>query len=314
MMSTSTVMAACRLFLRAMEFARSCATRRVLRDAFDADKSVCLISGERTRMSGKDRLPIFPTRMALQIMKGRLRGAQKGHSLLKKKADALQLRFRKILGQIVETKQSMGQVMRDASLSYAQAVFLAGDFGRPIIENVGSAQLRIRSKADNVAGVKIPVFETFLEGTTPFEYTGLGKGGQQIQRCKEFYGKAIKLLVDLASLQTSFLTLDEVIKITNRRVNAIEHVIIPKIERTIAYINSELDEMDREEFFRLKKIQNKKKRVRAANEATAEANKQAAAAAAASVSHGGTGNVFAKTSSEAAPNIITADVDQDVLF
>jgi V-type H+-transporting ATPase subunit D len=100
-------------------------------------------------------------------------------------ADALQLRFRKILGQIVETKQSMGQVMRDASLSYAQAVFLAGDFGRPIIENVGSAQLRIRSKADNVAGVKIPVFETFLEGTTPFEYTGLGKGGQQIQRCKE---------------------------------------------------------------------------------------------------------------------------------
>ncbi len=52
-------------------------------------------------------------------------------------------------------------------------------------------------------------------------------------------------------MQTSFVTLDEVIKITNRRVNAIEHVIIPRIERTIDYITCELDERDREEFFRL---------------------------------------------------------------
>jgi len=56
------------------------------------------------------------------------------------------------------------------------------------------------------------------------------------------------------------LILDEVIKLTNRRVNAIEHVIIPKIENTIAYVISELDEGDREEFFRLKKVQDKKKR------------------------------------------------------
>lgn len=47
---------------------------------------------------------------------------------------------------------------------------------------------------------------------------------------------------------------------TNRRVNALEHVVIPRLENTIGYINSELDEMDREEFFRLKKIQGKKKK------------------------------------------------------
>ncbi|KAG3261262.1 ATP6V1D-like [Ictidomys tridecemlineatus] len=58
---------------------------------------------------------------------------------------------------------------------------------------------------------------------------------------------------------TSFVTLDEAIKITNRRVNAIEHVIIPRIERTLAYIITELDEREREEFYRLKKIQEKKK-------------------------------------------------------
>lgn len=55
------------------------------------------------------------------------------------------------------------------------------------------------------------------------------------------------------------MILDEVIKLTNRRVNAIEHVVIPKIENTINFISSELDEQDREEFFRLKKVQGKKK-------------------------------------------------------
>jgi V-type H+-transporting ATPase subunit D len=54
--------------------------------------------------------------------------------------------------------------------------------------------------------------------------------------------------------------LDEVIKVTNRRVNALEHILIPRAENTIKYINSELDELDREEFYRLKKVQGKKKR------------------------------------------------------
>lgn len=69
-------------------------------------------------------------------------------------------------------------------------------------------------------------------------------------RSKEVYAKAVETLVELASLQTAFMILDEVIRATNRRVNAIEHVIIPRLDNTIKYIMSELDEMDREEFFR----------------------------------------------------------------
>lgn len=53
--------------------------------------------------------------------------------------------------------------------------------------------------------------------------TGLSRGGQQMKRVRENYEKAIDLVIEIASLQTSFFQLDEVIRVINRRVNAIEH-------------------------------------------------------------------------------------------
>ena len=62
------------------------------------------------------------------------------------------------------------------------------------------------------------------------------------------------MLIIVASLQTSFMTLDNALKVTNRRVNALEHVVVPRLNNTVKYILKELDEMEREEFFRLKKV------------------------------------------------------------
>ncbi|KLU85955.1 V-type proton ATPase subunit D [Magnaporthiopsis poae ATCC 64411] len=212
-------------------------------------------------MSGAaDREAVFPTRQSLGLMKAKLKGAETGHSLLKRKSEALTKRFREITRRIDEAKRKMGRVMQIAAFSLAEVTYaVGGDIGYTVQESAKSARFRIRAKQENVSGVLLPAFESYVaEGTNDFAMTGLGKGGQQVQRCRETYARAVEALVELASLQTAFVILDEVIKVVNRRVNAIEHVIIPRTENTIKYINSELDELDREEFYRLKKVAAKK--------------------------------------------------------
>ncbi|KAL3427357.1 ATP synthase subunit D [Phlyctema vagabunda] len=227
-------------------------------------------------MSGAgDREAVFPTRQSLGLMKSKLKGAQTGHDLLKRKSEALTKRFREITRRIDEAKRKMGRVMQIAAFSLAEVTYaVGGDIGYQVQESAKSARFRVRTKQENVSGVFLPAFESYTtEGNNDFGLTGLGKGGQQVQRCRETYARAVETLVELASLQTAFVILDEVIKVVNRRVNAIEHVIIPRTENTIKYINSELDELDREEFYRLKKVANKKQRDTAAQDAEMAAKK-----------------------------------------
>ncbi|KMT05591.1 hypothetical protein BVRB_7g168330 [Beta vulgaris subsp. vulgaris] len=213
-------------------------------------------------MSGQtQRLNVVPTVTVLGVIKARLIGATRGHALLKKKSDALTVQFRAILKKIVSTKESMGDIMKTSSFSLTEAKYVAGEnIKHVVLENVQTASLKVRSRQENVAGVKLPKFEYFTEENTKNDLTGLARGGQQVQQCRGAYVKAIEVLVELASLQTSFLTLDEAIKTTNRRVNALENVVKPRLENTISYIKGELDELEREDFFRLKKIQGFKKK------------------------------------------------------
>merc|ERR1712228_283390 len=88
---------------------------------------------------------------------------------------------------------------------------------------------------------------------------GVARGGAQIEKTREMNVTAIEAIVKLATLQTHFTVLDEEIKMTSRRVNALEHVVIPHLGDTKAWITLEMDELEREEFFRVKKVVDKKK-------------------------------------------------------
>jgi V-type H+-transporting ATPase subunit D len=131
----------------------------------------------------------------------------------------------------------MAEQSSAAFFSLTQAEYAAGNFRSKVLEGNMVAAVRVTSRTDNVAGVKLPVFGQYETGAEMGENLGLVGGGRKIASCKEKFNDYLKALIKIASLQTSFLAMDEALKITNRRVNALENVTIPKILNTISYIN-----------------------------------------------------------------------------
>ena len=162
-----------------------------------------------------------------------------------------QVKFRDYAKAIAETKANMSSDAASAFFSLTQAEYAAGNFKNKVAEGPMTARIRVGAGVDNVAGVKIPVFTLYETGVTADNQSlGLVGGGKKIQNVREKFTGFIEMLIKLASLQTSFVTLDEALKVTNRRVNALENVTIPKIQGVLDYISRELDELEREgEFF-----------------------------------------------------------------
>lgn len=247
-----------------------------------------------------------PTRMNQQVFKLKLKAAEGGHRLLKKKADALKVKFRDYAKAIAETKSSMATDSSSAFFSLTQAEYAAGNFKQKVSEGTMTARVRVGAGIENVAGVKLPVFSYFETGAAQDNASlGLVGGGKKIQAVREKYTYLLQNLIKLASLQTSFVTLDEAMKVTNRRVNALENVTIPKIEKVLDYISRELDELEREDFTRLKLVQGKKEaEIAIQQKAKDDAAKEALA----------NGKTVKKTNNEDITANYDAGDDEDVVF
>lgn len=204
--------------------------------------------------SAEQKLAVFPTRMTLTQLQGRVKSAEKGKNLIKRKADALQIKHKEMGTKLYQKKLDLEKQMESAFFLLTKAEFYGGDM-RLAMHQARSHSLSIKIDLECVAGMNIPVY------TIPEEIKQqyfVGQSGKIISECRMQFLSCLSLMVEIASMQTSFVMLDAMLLATNRRVNALEHVLIPRLENTISYVQSELDEQDREEFFRLKKVQAKK--------------------------------------------------------
>lgn len=209
-------------------------------------------------------------RMTLMMFKARLLGATKGHKMLKKKRDHMKAVFHEMLKDIVATKKAVGNAMNEATFSYNKAQWACDgvDISSSVIGRVSAASITCKLLGENIAGVQLPRIDMKRDKSkdVSMQTLGFSQGGAIVGNWRDTSVTVLEKIIKLASLQTSFVMLDAEIKMTSRRVNALEYVLIPKIHTVIAYINQEMDEAAREEFYRVKSVV-KKKRVQKEKEA-----------------------------------------------
>jgi len=197
-------------------------------------------------------LAINPTRQELLRLKKRLLLAKKGHKLLKDKQDELVRNFLEI---IEDTKKLRIQADKEIQSVYQSYSLAEGVVGGAIIENLFSmpgARTDMKSKTKSIMNLKVPVFEAEITGD-PYDY-GDAQSSVLVDRCVRKYGSLLETLLKLAELEKTSILLAEEIEKTRRRVNALEHILIPNFIDTIKYITMKLSEMERSNLTRMMKV------------------------------------------------------------
>jgi len=89
----------------------------------------------------------------------------------------------------------MSEQSQVACFSLTQAEYAAGNFKNQVLESGSAAQIRVNSKVDNVAGVKLPVFVPYETGVEESLNLGLGGGGRRIAQSKQKYVNYARVLL-----------------------------------------------------------------------------------------------------------------------
>lgn len=202
------------------------------------------------------RTHVNPTRMELTRLKKKLVTAVRGHKLLKDKRDELMRRF---LDLVRLNKELREKVERGIKESNKKFVFASAVMDNPVLKTAllapkQSVSLNVSSK--NIMSVDIPVFD--YETKTPSEndiYSyGLAFTSGDLDAAVKSLSDIMPDMLKLAECEKSCRLLAAEIERTRRRVNALEHVMIPDYREQIKYITMKLDENERSTQIRLMKV------------------------------------------------------------
>ena len=200
---------------------------------------------------------IKPTRSELLKVKKQIKLARSGHSLLKKKRDGLILEFFEVLKKAKTLRQELAEEYKIALGKINVARTIEGDLK---VKSVAMAIPEIREiklAAKNIMGVKVPKIES-SEIKKAFMERGYGVyNSSAIDEAAAAYEKVVEKILLVAEVETSMRKLLNEIEKTKRRVNALEFVVLPRLQEMQDFIRLRLEEMERENIFRLKRIKAK---------------------------------------------------------
>jgi len=204
-------------------------------------------------MSVKDN--IKPTRSELLELKKRIALSQSGHKLLKMKRDGLIMEFFEIMDKAKNARAELMKSYEVATQKIAIARAVEGNMAVTSAAFSLKEQPEINLESKNVMGVVVPKIES--SGIQkPLQERGYGIIGttSRIDEASEAYEKLVEQIIISAEIESAMKKLLEDIEKTKRRVNALEFKVIPELKEAEQFIKLRLEEMERENTFRLKKI------------------------------------------------------------
>ncbi|XP_069364142.1 V-type proton ATPase subunit D-like [Maniola hyperantus] len=208
---------------------------------------------------GVQRYPVMPSLVALQQMRNRLHLALLGKKLMKWSALATGRELRHIAAELYQIYEGFGEDVRNAFILLARSRYFYPQLNHIVTEDIANqAAVVVQQSTKQVSSVKIPQFKVIETEYPPYEHLGLEKGGQTIQEAKKAWLELLKKLIMMMQLRTSFLMVEEANKNATKKSNVVSKIVIPRLNVTSHYITSELEEKEREEVFRLKRVKQKK--------------------------------------------------------
>lgn len=201
-------------------------------------------------------LNVNPTRMELTRLKKQLATATKGHKLLKDKRDELMRQFLDMIRETKQLRESFEERLEKVNADFVLATSIMSKEAVDTALLAPKQEVYLEMTTRNVMSVDIPVY-TFKTRTSDesdiFSY-GFASTSFELDDAVSGLSELLPAMLELAEKEKSVKLMADEIEKTRRRVNALEHVLIPRYRETIHMITMKLEENERSSRARLMKV------------------------------------------------------------
>lgn len=195
-----------------------------------------------------------PTRMELTRLKRKNKTATRGHKLLKDKRDEMVRRFIDLVRRQKELREQCEAALAACMARFSRARAEMGDAAAAEALSYPVRRAAVKTSRRNIMGIEVPVIEFIDEGDSfdlPYSFAF---SSSELDGAVLDLAALLPKLIELAEIEKSCNMLADEIEKTRRRVNALEHIVIPETEQQIKYITMKLSENERSNLTRLMKV------------------------------------------------------------
>jgi V/A-type H+-transporting ATPase subunit D len=202
------------------------------------------------------KVNVNPTRMELTNLKKKLATALRGHKLLKDKRDELMRQFLELIKENQSLRIEVEQALKEANRHMAVVRSLMSDKALDVALMLPKQEMQIDIEKRNVMSVEIPAYSVSFKSADEGDIYSYGYAFTpgDLDNAIKLLSEALPKMIRLAEVEKSCQLLAAEIEKNRRRVNALEHVVIPQYRETIRYIKFKLDENERGTITRLMKV------------------------------------------------------------